>query len=96
MKESDADFFFVVSTVPFMIPHSGAGGFEFDAENKEEAWTGFFDERELADQGVGQAGQKGVRDDGRPAQQLRHQGHRQRLGVLLRPAQQREPRPQER
>ncbi|MBM79275.1 MAG: alkaline phosphatase, partial [Planctomycetaceae bacterium] len=29
MKESDADFFFVISTVPFMIPHSGAGGFEF-------------------------------------------------------------------
>lgn len=47
MRESDAEFFFVVSTVPFMIPHSGAGGFEFDAENKEEAWTGFFDEREL-------------------------------------------------
>ena len=33
MRESDADFFFVVSTVPFMIPHSGAGGFEFDEEN---------------------------------------------------------------
>ncbi len=47
MRESDADFFFVVSTVPFMIPHSGAGGFEVDAANKEEAWTGFFDEREL-------------------------------------------------
>lgn len=47
MKESDADFFFVVSTVPFMIPHSGAGGFEFDAANKEEAWTGFFAEREM-------------------------------------------------
>ncbi|MEM8668461.1 MAG: metallophosphoesterase family protein [Planctomycetota bacterium] len=47
MKESDADFFFVISTVPFMIPHSGAGGFEADAANKEEAWTGFFDEREL-------------------------------------------------
>ncbi len=47
MRSSDADFFFVVSTVPFMIPHSGAGGFEFDEENKEEAWTGFFDEREL-------------------------------------------------
>ncbi len=47
MRESDADFFFVVSTVPFMIPHSGAGGFEFDESNKEEAWTGFFDEREL-------------------------------------------------
>ncbi len=47
MRTSDADFFFVISTVPFMIPHSGAGGFESDAENKEEAWTGFFDEREL-------------------------------------------------
>ncbi len=47
MAESDADFFFVISTVPFMIPHSGAGGFEADAANKEEAWTGFFDEREM-------------------------------------------------
>lgn len=47
MQESDADFFFVVSSVPFMIPHSGAGGFEADDANKEEAWTGFFDEREL-------------------------------------------------
>ena len=37
MKESDADFFFVISTVPFMIPHSGAGGFEVDQANKEEA-----------------------------------------------------------
>jgi len=46
MRESDADFFFVISTVPFMIPHSGAGGFEADAANKEEAWTAFFDERE--------------------------------------------------
>ncbi|MEM9585758.1 MAG: metallophosphoesterase family protein [Planctomycetota bacterium] len=46
MKSSEADFFFVISTVPFMIPHSGAGGFEADAANKEEAWTGFFDERE--------------------------------------------------
>ncbi|QDT12839.1 alkaline phosphatase D family protein [Planctomycetes bacterium K23_9] len=47
MRESDADFSFVISTVPFMIPHSGAGGFEADEANKEEAWTGFFDEREL-------------------------------------------------
>jgi alkaline phosphatase D len=47
MQDSDADFFFVISSVPFMIPHSGAGGFEVDAENKEEAWTGFFEEREL-------------------------------------------------
>jgi len=46
MKESDADFFFVISSVPFMIPHSGAGGFEA-AANKEEAWTAFFDEREI-------------------------------------------------
>ncbi|MEC9092516.1 MAG: alkaline phosphatase D family protein, partial [Planctomycetota bacterium] len=46
MKKSDADFFFVTSSVPFMIPHSGAGGFEADEANKEEAWTGFFDERE--------------------------------------------------
>lgn len=47
MKESDAEFCFVISTVPFMIPHSGAGGFEADEENKEEAWTGFFEEREM-------------------------------------------------
>jgi len=46
MRKSDADFFFVISTVPFMIPHSGAGGFEA-AGNKEEAWTAFFDEREM-------------------------------------------------
>ena len=46
MKASDADFFFVVSSVPMMIPHSGAGGFEFDAANKEEAWVAFLDERE--------------------------------------------------
>jgi len=47
MTQSDAESFFVLSTVPFMIPHSGAGGFEVDAANKEEAWTGFFDEREM-------------------------------------------------
>jgi len=46
MAQSDADFFFVISSVPFMIPHSGAGGYEADAANKEEAWTGFIDERE--------------------------------------------------
>jgi hypothetical protein len=44
MDKSDADFFFVVSSVPFMIPHRGAGGFEA-ASNKEEAWTAFLDER---------------------------------------------------
>jgi len=58
MKESDADFFFVISTVPFMIPHSGAGGFEFDVANKEEAWTGFFDEREMLIDEWGKLGKK--------------------------------------
>ncbi|MEO1614307.1 MAG: alkaline phosphatase D family protein [Planctomycetota bacterium] len=47
MRESKSEFRFVISTVPFMIPHSGAGGFEADSANKEEAWTGFFDEREM-------------------------------------------------
>lgn len=47
MRESDADFFFVVSSVPFMIPHTGAGGVKADFANKEEAWTGFFHEREM-------------------------------------------------
>ncbi len=46
MRTSDADFFFVVSSVPMMIPHNGAGGFEFDEANKEEAWVAFLDERE--------------------------------------------------
>ena len=45
MENSEADFFFIFSTVPFMIPHAGAGGFEA-AENKDEAWTVFLDERE--------------------------------------------------
>lgn len=46
MAASDAEFFFVVSSVPMMIPHNGAGGFEFDEGNKEEAWVAFLDERE--------------------------------------------------
>jgi phosphodiesterase/alkaline phosphatase D-like protein len=46
MRASDADFFFVISTVPFMIPHTGSGGWELMPENKEESWTGYFDERE--------------------------------------------------
>ncbi len=37
MRESDADFFFVISTVPFMIPHTGSGGAELNPENKEES-----------------------------------------------------------
>ncbi|WDQ18117.1 alkaline phosphatase D family protein [Rhodopirellula sp. P2] len=47
MKASDAKFTFLISSVPMMIPHSGAGGFEADEANKEEAWTGFLDEREM-------------------------------------------------
>ena len=46
MRKSDAEFFFVVSSVPMMVPHNGAGGFEFDEQNKEESWVAFIDERE--------------------------------------------------
>ncbi|WP_211341748.1 alkaline phosphatase D family protein [Ulvibacterium marinum] len=45
MDKSEADFFFVVSSVPFMIPHIGAGGYAM-ANNKDESWTVFLDERE--------------------------------------------------
>lgn len=45
MEKSEADFFFLYSSVPFMIPHIGAGGYEA-ASNKDESWTVFLDERE--------------------------------------------------
>ena len=45
MKRSSSDFFFVVSSVNFMIPHNGAGGHEF-TEGKDEAWTSLIAERE--------------------------------------------------
>ncbi|MCH8923940.1 MAG: alkaline phosphatase D family protein, partial [Planctomycetes bacterium] len=44
MKASDADFFFVISSVNFMVPHVGGG--KVRATNKDDAWTVFFDERE--------------------------------------------------
>ncbi|MBL8799811.1 MAG: alkaline phosphatase D family protein, partial [Planctomycetia bacterium] len=44
MKASDADFFFVVSSVNFMVPHVGGGAVR--AVNKDDAWTVFLDERE--------------------------------------------------
>ncbi len=44
MKQSDADFFFVVSSVNFMVPHVGGGAVR--GENKDDAWTVFLDERE--------------------------------------------------
>jgi alkaline phosphatase D len=46
MTASDAEFFFVISSVPMMIPHNGAGGFESDAANKEESWVAFQHERD--------------------------------------------------
>ena len=46
MENSDADFFFMVSSVNFMIPHVGGGGVQFDVSNKDDAWTVFLDERE--------------------------------------------------
>ncbi|MEQ1859238.1 MAG: alkaline phosphatase D family protein [Chthoniobacteraceae bacterium] len=45
MRRSTSDFFFVVSSVNFMIPHNGAGGHEF-TEGKDEAWTSLIAERE--------------------------------------------------
>ena len=45
LQTSGADFFFLVSSVNFMIPHNGAGGHEFSA-GKDEAWTSLLDERE--------------------------------------------------
>lgn len=41
---SDADFIFVISSVNFMVPHVGGG--KVRGENKDDAWTVFFDERE--------------------------------------------------
>lgn len=45
MATSEADFFFLFSSVPFMIPHIGAGGYAMTS-NKDESWTVFLDERE--------------------------------------------------
>jgi len=44
VQQSDADFIFVVSSVNFMVPHVGGGKVRTD--NKDDAWTVFFDERE--------------------------------------------------
>ena len=44
MRKSDADFLFVVSSVNFMLPHVGGG--KVRANNKDDAWTVFYDERE--------------------------------------------------
>jgi hypothetical protein len=44
MKNSDADFLFVVSSVNLMVPHVGGGAVR--AKNKDDAWTVFLEERE--------------------------------------------------
>ena len=44
MKNSDADFIFVVSSVNLTVPHVGGG--KVRSTNKDDAWTVFFDERE--------------------------------------------------
>ncbi len=44
VKESDAEFIFVVSSVNFMVPHVGGG--KVRTSNKDDAWTVFLDERE--------------------------------------------------
>ena len=48
MRESDADFFFVVSSVNMMVPHVGAGGGADKNEvvKKDDAWTVFLEERD--------------------------------------------------
>jgi len=46
MAKSDADFLFVATSVPFMIPHNDAGGMSVAAADKDDAWTVFLHERE--------------------------------------------------
>jgi alkaline phosphatase D len=45
MANSQADFLFVVSSVNFMVPHVGGG--KVRANNKDDAWTVFYHEREM-------------------------------------------------
>jgi hypothetical protein len=45
MQESDADFFFIASSVNVTIPHQGPPGGGL-IENKDDAWTAFLEERE--------------------------------------------------
>lgn len=46
MAASDADFFFLASTVNLMVPHVGSPGSDSPLEGKDDAWTAFVDERE--------------------------------------------------
>jgi alkaline phosphatase D len=44
LRQTGADFVFVVSSVNFMVPHVGGGAIR--STNKDDAWTVFLDERE--------------------------------------------------
>ncbi|MBM3787033.1 MAG: alkaline phosphatase [Acidobacteria bacterium] len=46
MAASDADFFFIASTVNLMIPHIGSPGSTDPIKGKDDAWTAFVAERE--------------------------------------------------
>jgi phosphodiesterase/alkaline phosphatase D-like protein len=46
MAASDADFFFIASSVNLMIPHIGAPGSKDPIAGKDDAWTAFTWERE--------------------------------------------------
>ena len=46
MAKSDADFFFLASSVNLMIPHVGAPGSADPIAGKDDAWTAFLAERE--------------------------------------------------
>lgn len=47
MKKSDADFFFLASTVNLMIPHVGSPGSAGPIDGKDDAWTAFVEERNM-------------------------------------------------
>ncbi len=46
MAASDADFFFLASTVNMMVPHVGSPGSTDPIKGKDDAWTAFLAERE--------------------------------------------------
>ncbi|MCS7025937.1 MAG: alkaline phosphatase D family protein [Bryobacteraceae bacterium] len=47
MSSSDADFFFLASSVNLMIPHVGTPGSDGPISGKDDAWTAFVEEREM-------------------------------------------------
>lgn len=47
MKASDADFFFLASSVNLAIPHVGSPGSDGPLDGKDDAWTAFVEERDM-------------------------------------------------